>query len=185
MNISYPLLCSLVHCSSCSHTCDAFQLAHASFRLYCVQNNNTPASNSQKVGGKPGPRLLGDPPKFDISLPEADDQGEEGSSGALPAIKIYDDDVTMRFLVCGLTGTLVCFDLHNSEYLFTCCLVEYIMVAFTGYNLHSLQDACALGSLEDGLNALLNIEVSSLLAFVFISRVPQFLVSKHLLGLDY
>ncbi|XP_034924851.1 AT-rich interactive domain-containing protein 4 [Populus alba] len=112
--------------SSCSHTCDAFQLAHASFRLYCVQNNNTPASNSQKVGGKPGPRLLGDPPKFDIALPEADDQGEEGSSGPLPAIKIYDDDVTMRFLVCGLTGTL---------------------------------DACVLGSLEDGLNALLNIEI--------------------------
>jgi len=152
MNISYPLLCSLVHCSSCSHTCDAFQLAHASFRLYCVQNNNTPASNSQKGGGKPGPRLLGDPPKFDISLPEADDQGEEGSSGALPAIKIYDDDVTMRFLVCGLTGTLVCFDLHNSEYLFSCCLVEYIMVAslvtiFTLFRMHVRWDLWRMGSM--------------------------------------
>ncbi|CAK7352284.1 unnamed protein product [Dovyalis caffra] len=112
--------------SSCSHTCDAFQLAHASFRLFCVRNNSTLASNSQKVGGKPGPCLLGDPPKFDITLAEADDQGEEGSSGALPAIKIYDDDVTMRFLVCGLSCTL---------------------------------DACLLESLEDGLNALLNIEI--------------------------
>ena len=53
------------------------------------------------------------------------------------------------------------------------------------YNFYSLQDACVLGSLEDGLNALLNIEVSSFLAFVFISQVPQFLVSKHLWGLDY
>ncbi|KAL9399205.1 hypothetical protein Peur_008166 [Populus x canadensis] len=112
--------------SSCSHTCDAFQLAYASFRLYCGRNNNTLASNGQKVGGKPGPKLLGDPPKFDITLPEADDQGEESSSGALPAIKIYDDDVTMRFLVCGLSCTL---------------------------------DACLLESLEDGLNALLNIEI--------------------------
>ncbi|KAJ6699072.1 AT-RICH INTERACTIVE DOMAIN-CONTAINING PROTEIN 4 [Salix purpurea] len=92
--------------SSCSHTCDAFQLAYASFRLYCGRNNNTLASNGQKVGGKPGPRLLGDPLKFDITLPEADDQGEESSSGALPAIKIYHDDVTMRFLVCGLSHTL-------------------------------------------------------------------------------
>ncbi|KAG6769863.1 hypothetical protein POTOM_025529 [Populus tomentosa] len=112
--------------SSCSHTCDAFQLAYASFKLYCGRNNNTLASNGQKVGGKPGPQLLGDPPKFDITLPEADDQGEESSSGALPAIKIYDDDVTMRFLICGLSCTL---------------------------------DACLLESLEDGLNALLNIEI--------------------------
>ncbi|XP_011039906.1 PREDICTED: AT-rich interactive domain-containing protein 4 isoform X2 [Populus euphratica] len=112
--------------SSCSHTCDAFQLAYASFKLYCGWNNNTLASNGQKVGGKPGPQLLGDPPKFDITLPEADDQGEESSSGALPAIKIYDDDVTMRFLICGLSCKL---------------------------------DACLLESLEDGLNALLNIEI--------------------------
>lgn len=96
-----------MHCSSCSHTCDAFQLAHASFKLYCVRNNSVQASNGQKVSGKPGPRLLGNPPKIEVTLPEADDQGEEGSSGALPAIKIYDDDVTMRFLVCGLPCTLV------------------------------------------------------------------------------
>ncbi|KAJ9168107.1 hypothetical protein P3X46_019670 [Hevea brasiliensis] len=112
--------------SSCSHTCDAFQLAHASFRLYCVRNNSVLTSNGQKVSGKPGPRLLGDPPKIDITLPEADVQDEESSSGSLPAIKIYDDDVTMKFLVCGLPCTL---------------------------------DACLLGSLEDGLNALLNIEI--------------------------
>jgi hypothetical protein len=60
--------------------------------------------------------------------------------------------VTMRFLVCGLTGTLVCFDLHNSEYLFSCCLVEYIMVAslvtiFTLFRMHVRWDLWRMGSM--------------------------------------
>ncbi|MBA0604091.1 hypothetical protein Godav_016777 [Gossypium davidsonii] len=114
--------------SSCSHTWDAFQFAHASFRLYCVRNNNIFSSNSQKQSIKPGPHLLGEPPKIDVSQPEVDMQEEEGSPENLPAVKIYDDDVTMRFLVCGSPCTL---------------------------------DAVLLGSLEDGLNALLSIEVSS------------------------
>ncbi|WCJ42879.1 ARID/BRIGHT DNA-binding domain-containing protein [Euphorbia peplus] len=118
-------LLSVIQSSSC-HTCDAFQLAHASFRLYCVRNNNQLSSNSHKISGKPGPRLLGDVPKIDITMPEAEVEDEESSSGALPAIKIYDDDVTMRFLVCGLPCST---------------------------------DAVLLGSLEDGLNALLNIEI--------------------------
>ncbi|XVE70779.1 hypothetical protein DITRI_Ditri10aG0098200 [Diplodiscus trichospermus] len=112
--------------SSCSHTWDAFQLAHASFRLYCLQNNNIVCSNSQKQSVKPGPHLLGEPPKIDVSQPEVDMQEEEGSPESPPAIKIYDDDVTMRFLVCG-----------------TPCIL----------------DAFVLGSLEDGLNALLSIEI--------------------------
>jgi len=133
--MSYPLLCSLVHCSSCSHTCDAFQLAYASFRLYCGRNNNTLASDGQKVGGKPGPQLLGDPPKFDITLPEADDQGEESSSGALPAIKIYDDDVTMRFLVCGLSCTLVCLTDIILNIFSIVAWLNILMVAFNGHGL--------------------------------------------------
>ncbi|OVA13018.1 ARID/BRIGHT DNA-binding domain [Macleaya cordata] len=122
--------------SSCSHTWDAFQLAHASFRLYCVRNNHVLPANSQKNSGKLGPRLLGDPPKITIAPldngageEEDEEEGEgegEDPSGSLPAIKIYDDDVSMRFLVCGVPCTL---------------------------------DACLLGSLEDGLNALLNIEM--------------------------
>lgn len=112
--------------SSCSHTWDAFQLAHASFRLYCVRNNNVLPLNNQNISGKLGPRLLGDPPKIDIVQPEVDEEEEESSSGPLSAIKIYDDDVSMRFLVCGVPCTL---------------------------------DACLLGSLEDGLNALLSIEL--------------------------
>ncbi|TYH61004.1 hypothetical protein ES332_D07G019700v1 [Gossypium tomentosum] len=112
--------------SSCSHTWDAFQFARASFRLYCVRNNNIFSSNSQKQSIKPGPHLLGEPSKIDVSQPEVDMQEEEGSPENLPAVKIYDDDVTMRFLVCGSPCTL---------------------------------DAVLLGSLEDGLNALLSIEI--------------------------
>ncbi|KAJ8767421.1 hypothetical protein K2173_017465 [Erythroxylum novogranatense] len=112
--------------SSCSHTWDAFQLAHASFRLYCVRNNSVLGSNSHKDSTKPCPHLLGDPPKIDITLPESDVQVEESSPETLPAIKIYDDDVRMRFLVCGLPCKL---------------------------------DASLLGPLEDGLTALLNIEI--------------------------
>ncbi|CAK9144671.1 unnamed protein product [Ilex paraguariensis] len=119
-------LFSVVQSSSC-HTWDAFQLAHASFRLYCDQNNLVLPSNTQKVNGKVGPCLLGDLPKVHVTPPEISaEDDEESCSGALPAIKIYDDDVNMRFLVCGLACKL---------------------------------DACLLGSLEDGLNALLSIEI--------------------------
>ncbi|GLT56180.1 hypothetical protein SLA2020_292440 [Shorea laevis] len=113
--------------SSCSHTWDAFQLAHASFRLYCVRHNDVLPSDGQKESIKSGPLLLGDPPKIDVSMPEVDMQGEEEESPEiLPAVKIYDDDVNMRFLVCGLPGIV---------------------------------DAGVLEYLEDGLNALLSIEV--------------------------
>eukprot|EP00262_Sarcandra_glabra_P011860 TRINITY_DN2932_c0_g6_i1.p1 TRINITY_DN2932_c0_g6~~TRINITY_DN2932_c0_g6_i1.p1 ORF type:complete len:774 (+),score=118.28 TRINITY_DN2932_c0_g6_i1:178-2499(+) len=112
--------------SSFSHTWDSFQLAHASFRLYCVRNNCVLPSNCQKVSGKLGPRLIGEPPKISIIPMEKDMDEEEGSPGTLPAIKIYDEDVTMRFLICGVPCPL---------------------------------DACLLGSLEDGLNALLSIEI--------------------------
>ncbi|GFZ04347.1 ARID/BRIGHT DNA-binding domain-containing protein [Actinidia rufa] len=112
--------------SSSSHTWDAFQLAHASFRLYCVRNNLVFPANSQKSNDKLGPQLLGEPPKINVTPPEivtGDD--DESSPDGLPAINIYDDDVNMKFLVCGVPCTL---------------------------------DACLLGSLEDGLNALLSIE---------------------------
>ncbi|XP_061361267.1 AT-rich interactive domain-containing protein 4 [Gastrolobium bilobum] len=111
--------------STSSHTWDAFQLALASFRLYCVQNNVLP-SNSQKGGDKLGPQILGDPPNIDVSPCEADMKEEESSPGSISAVKIYDDDVNMRFLVCGVPCTL---------------------------------DACLLGSLEDGLSALLCTEI--------------------------
>ncbi|KAL2243157.1 AT-rich interactive domain-containing protein 4 [Sesamum indicum] len=119
-------LFSAVQSSSC-HTWDAFQLANASFRLHCLRNNVV-LPDGKKVNDESGPNLLGESPKINIDIPEMEDPGddEESSSGSLPAIKIYDDDVNMRFLVCGETSSL---------------------------------DACLLSSLEDGLNALLNIEM--------------------------
>nr|CAD1825493.1 unnamed protein product [Ananas comosus var. bracteatus] len=93
--------------SSCSHAWDTFQLALASFRLYCLQSIHALPDNSQNP-------------------PEKDMVEEEDSSEASPAIKIYDEDVDLRFLVCGVPCTL---------------------------------DAGLLGPLEDGLNALLNIEI--------------------------
>ncbi|CAH9098850.1 unnamed protein product [Cuscuta epithymum] len=119
-------LFSVFQSSSC-HTWDAFQVAHASYRLYCAHNNTVLSENIQIVGEKMAPQILGDPPKVDVSLPEAGDEDEEeSSSGSLSAIKFYDDDVNMRFLVCGTPHLL---------------------------------DTCLLDSLEDGLNALLTIEM--------------------------
>ncbi|TMW90035.1 hypothetical protein EJD97_016275 [Solanum chilense] len=113
--------------SSTCHVWDAFQLAHASFRLYCVRNNFALSEMSQRDSDNVGPHLLGDPPNIDVPPPEAGpEDDEESNSDALPAIKIYDDDVTMRFLVCGMPCSL---------------------------------DECLLGSIADGLNALLNIEM--------------------------
>ncbi|XP_006662238.1 AT-rich interactive domain-containing protein 4-like [Oryza brachyantha] len=105
--------------SSCSHAWDAFQLAHASFRLYCARNNDV-------EGIARGPYLLGDAPNINTFPLESEMAEEEGSSEHFPDIKIYDEDVNMKLLICGPPSTL---------------------------------DACLLGSLEDGLSALLNIEV--------------------------
>ncbi|WJX24541.1 AT-rich interactive domain-containing protein 4, variant 2 [Trifolium repens] len=113
--------------STSSHTLDAFQLAQASFRLYCAQNNVV-SHNSGKGGGKLGPQILGEPPNIEIGPCEANtkEEEEEDSPETSSSIKIYDDDVITRFLVCGFPCTL---------------------------------DACLLGSLEDGLNALLCTEI--------------------------
>lgn len=119
-------LFSVVQSSPC-HTWDAFQLAHASFRLYCIRNNSVVPRNSQKTGGKLGPSLLGDAPIIEVALPEVDDGDEEDGSGSnLSAVKIHDDEVNVRFLICGVACSL---------------------------------DAYLLGCLEDGLNALLGIEM--------------------------
>ena len=41
-------------------------------------------------------------------------------------------------------------------------ITDIISLLWIGHKLYSFQDACLLGSLEDGLNALLCIEVSLL-----------------------
>ncbi|CAA0829479.1 AT-rich interactive domain-containing protein 4 [Striga hermonthica] len=117
-------LFSVIQSSSC-HTWDAFQLAEASFRLHCVRNN---IDDDQKVNDDFGPTILGESPTITVDVPEMEEpvDDEESSSGSLPAIKIYDDDVNLRFLVCGVASSL---------------------------------DAGLLSSLEDGLNALLSVEM--------------------------
>ncbi|PIN06713.1 hypothetical protein CDL12_20725 [Handroanthus impetiginosus] len=132
-------LFSVVQSSSC-HTWDAFQLAEASFRLHCLRNNLV-LPDGQKVNEEVGPTLLGEPPKINVDVPETEEPAddEESASGSLPAIKIYDDDVNMRFLVCGTSNTL---------------------------------DASLLGPLEDGLNALLNIEIRASKLHNRVSALP-------------
>ena len=88
---------------------------------------------NQKASGKPRPWLLGDQLKIDITLPEADVQDEESSLGTLPAIKIYDDDVTMRFLVCGLPSTLVCLVYHFYFVFKFVTLLNKLVVPLTVY----------------------------------------------------
>lgn len=124
--------------SSSSHTWDAFQLANSSFRLYCVLNNLM--GQPEKVNSKLGPCLLGDPPKINVPPPEAGgEDDEEKYPEDLPAIKIYDDDVNIRFLVCGSACTL---------------------------------DASLLEPLEDGLNALLSIEMRGCKLHNRVSALP-------------
>ncbi|KAG2722509.1 hypothetical protein I3843_02G114400 [Carya illinoinensis] len=111
--ISYYAACHFRHAlfsvvqSSSTHTWDAFQLARASFRLYCVRNNHVLPNNNHKVTGEVGPFLIGDRLKISVDPPEIDAEGDdESSSGTLPAIKIHDDDLSLRFLVCGVPCTL-------------------------------------------------------------------------------
>lgn len=117
--------------SSSTHTWDAFHLAHASFELYCVQNNQVLPTDSNDADSDMGPHLLGDCLKIHIDPPEMgeeeeDDDDDESSSGSLPSIQIHDDEVNLRFLICGEPSTV---------------------------------DESLLRSLEDGLRALLTIEI--------------------------
>ncbi|XP_071710352.1 AT-rich interactive domain-containing protein 4 [Rutidosis leptorrhynchoides] len=127
--------------SSSSHTWDAFRLAHSSFRLHCVRTKFVfPDDNCENDISKLGPCLLGHPPKIDVPQPEAGgEDGEEKYPEDLPAIKIYDDDVNVRFLVCGSASTL---------------------------------DSSLLDPLEDGLNALLSIEMRGSKLHNRVSAVP-------------
>lgn len=97
---------SFVDGSSSTHTWDASQLALSSFRLYCLRNNQGAPAKSHKACGELGPCFLGDRLKIDVELPEADMEEEEDSFAAAP-IKIHDDDVNLRFLVCGVPHKLV------------------------------------------------------------------------------
>lgn len=109
--VSFLMIIVIMHCSTSSHTWDAFQLAQASFRLYCEQNNAAP-NNSRKGSGKLGPQILGEPPTIEVSPCEIDtkEEEEEDSQESSSSIRIYDDDVNTRFLVCGFPSILVGLD---------------------------------------------------------------------------
>ncbi|KAK4269017.1 hypothetical protein QN277_022226 [Acacia crassicarpa] len=85
--------------SSSTHTWDAFHLARASFEFYCVQNNQVLLGEKHDSSDNIGPHLLGDCLQINIDPPEVCEDDE--SSGSLPAIKIHDDEVNLRFLICG------------------------------------------------------------------------------------
>ncbi|GAB2222187.1 hypothetical protein Drorol1_Dr00013391 [Drosera rotundifolia] len=119
-------LFSAIQSSPC-HTWDAFQLAQASFRLYCIRNNFVLPARCLKAGDTMGPCLLGESPIIDVALPEADaENNEDNSDENLSAINIHEDAMVVRILVCGSPCT---------------------------------PDAFLLGCLEDGLHALLSIEM--------------------------
>lgn len=98
-------------CSSSTHTWDAFQLARAAFRLYCVGSNyDLTVIADDNMMRDLEPQLIGEPLKIDVEPPEVEvgeGEDEDGSLEALPAISIHDNNVTMRFLICGLPCTPV------------------------------------------------------------------------------
>ncbi|KAK7294523.1 hypothetical protein RJT34_17412 [Clitoria ternatea] len=113
--------------SSPTHTWDAFHLARASFELYCIQNSQVLPNDCNEAHSETGPHLLGDCLKINVDPPEmGEENDEENFSVDLPAIKIHDDEVNLKFLICGSPSTV---------------------------------DESLLKSLEDGLRALLTIEI--------------------------
>lgn len=58
-----------------------------------------------------GPHLLGDCLKINVEPPEVDEEGdeEESSTDSLPAIKIHEDEMNLRFLICGAPSIVVSF----------------------------------------------------------------------------
>ncbi|KAG5021631.1 hypothetical protein JHK85_017973 [Glycine max] len=106
LKVLLPLLLMKTFSSS-THTWDAFHLARASFELYCVQNNQVLPSDSDDANSEMGPHLLGDRLKINVDPPEIDEEDDDESSpGSLPAIKIHEDEVNLRFLICGAPSTV-------------------------------------------------------------------------------
>jgi hypothetical protein len=95
---------------------------------------------------KLGPRLLGDAPKINVVPSENEMAEEEGSSEVSPAIKVYDDDINMKFLLCGVPSTPVSFD---TLYELSALLASYVVCSSIQLS-PNLIFSCA-GSLFAGL----------------------------------
>lgn len=151
-----------VLCSSAAHIWDAFLLASASYRLYCLRRLNVSSyDDNVKV------HLLGNPPKIEVFTPELEaEEDREGSLNTLSTIKIHDDEVNLRFLVCGVPCISVSFNdsscCHNyfDYYSYWMKLRALQSLSVAKVKVTPLQDEQSLSSLEDGLNALLTTEVS-------------------------
>jgi hypothetical protein len=63
-----------------------------------------------------GPHLLGDAPRIYITPPGNEIAEEEDTSEYFPDIKIYDEDVNLKLLICGAHCTLV--SLSDHAYIF-------------------------------------------------------------------
>lgn len=99
-------LFSVIQSSSC-HPWDAFQLSLASFRFHCIRNNMALPSNSQVEAGDLGPGLLGYQPVIDVVMPDVESAEEDNTNEEdLSTVKIHDEETSVRFLVCGVAGTL-------------------------------------------------------------------------------
>lgn len=118
-------LFSVLKCTS-GHAWDAFQFALASFRLYCSKNKSILPTSCLQVDRKICPCFIGDAPKIHVNIFEKSLYGGDSSASSLPNIRIHDEHVNVKVLVCGMP-----------------CIL----------------DARLLGSLEDGLSALLNVEI--------------------------
>ena len=97
-----------MNCSSSAHTWDAFQLAHASFRMYCLGNSLVLHNSSHNdVSEDLGPHLLGERLRINVEPLEKEAADDEESSSEVPSVSILDHDVEMRFLICGEPRSLV------------------------------------------------------------------------------
>lgn len=63
-----------------------------------------------------GPCLLGNAPKITIPSPENIPGEGDDMSDNLPSIKIYDDDVKIKFLICGPPCPLVSSMISNYQF---------------------------------------------------------------------
>ncbi|XP_030467799.1 AT-rich interactive domain-containing protein 4-like [Syzygium oleosum] len=92
--------------SSRAHAWDSFQLAHASTSFCCLQRRSVSSDDMTQASSDLGLDLLGIPPEIDVSYPEEDIAEERDDLSFLPAVKIHDEDVSLRFLICGVRSSV-------------------------------------------------------------------------------
>ncbi|URE03609.1 ARID/BRIGHT DNA binding domain [Musa troglodytarum] len=138
--------------SSCSHTWDAFQLAHASYRLYCTWNNQFVPDSNQKLSSKLGSHLLGDSPKINIPIPEKD-LGESAAPSPLQEGTFSRGFVTMR---CDITCSCAHISLLVSGSAQTCFDDQLLECHIKSALIEKSQLVHAVPNSEGRMSSLLN-----------------------------